>query len=586
MKNIITFIVSWTLLIGGVSAQHYVIDYKYTNDSKRITQLEEISFRDTLTNTVVKKVSILALNPFGDLPYPTHEKASQIEGYKVYDLTGKTLKEVVPERVMKLYHYNDPSAIKVTRGQYFIDNKQMPDKAIVKFTFAVGNDSAKLVEYSDLYIYKADGSEIFSLKNNESNILNVDVDPSGRYLFYTYGLRWSGVSLSVGGVKIIDLAENHPVMEFPGEEVTIRFLNDHILYMFYNGILRDQKPDRWLKVLDFKKMKAFTHCYTFNEMMTIKTIQENGISYKNGDFDYYLPKFTVEDLQWKSYFIKGSYIEYQYDSDSILGEVTRTVIFRKTGELQPIKKLDVTEMSPFKDLPYRKVDSAGRNIMFYDLGNVAPKKMLPALVYKNYAPLFNKDDVLKSGRASATCSGDEKYAVCIYSLAVGIQYENIASYSKIFVYDAEGRQVLRYDDADGFIWDARFDGDRQYLCYRFAIGNTDTILKAGYRIWDFANPGYSLEVPLENAACQFVAPGLLCFYSDAVLPGNVHGTALQVIDLKENKSYKKSYDDETLKNIDLYTKEGIVFNNNKTDYFKKDFEGEGLSWKKTVTNGK
>ncbi|MHC1707133.1 MAG: hypothetical protein AB9842_06370 [Bacteroidales bacterium] len=579
MRRILIFIFIIASFPSVLTAQHYRIEYNFTSESKMLTQLKEIIFRDTLTDVIVKKLDVPSMNPFGNLPYNAHEKASKRAGYKVYDLTGKSLKDLVPEKILKNYPYKDPAKVPATIGQYYVDHKPLPGRVILKFTYAIGNDTARLVEYSDIHIFSSDGTELFALVNHDLNILNADLDSNGRYFFFTYGLRSGFKFVLEGGIKIYDLVEYKQVMEFPGNEITCRFIDKHRLYFFFNGRMRNNKPDRCLKVLDFNNRKLYSRCYTFDEMMNIKSLEAKAIKYKTGEEENYLTHFESDDLAWKNYFKKGKYIDYEYYSDTIIGEEIKALVFKDGENNAIVKMLYVKDISPFKNLNYPLIDSTGHNTRVYDISKYSSVDVLPEKVQKLYSSILGASRTLQTGMTTISCTGDESLAALIYSFSVGSQYQNVATYSKILIINYEGTEIFRHEDNDGYVWDARFDSENRYLSYRYAIGNIDTIVKTGYRIWDLKNPGMNFEIPEADAASQFVAPGLLCLFSDAVIRDSVPATTLQIVDLVAGKKYKKTFTNEQLLELVSYASDGLIFNN-KTEYFKKDFEGKELSWKK------
>lgn len=567
-------------VINGIYAQHVKLEFKNENDSKGYPVLTEIIFKDTLSNTVIKQIDVKALNPFKNIKYPIYEAKSKKLGREVYDLRGKTLKEIVPENVLKLYHFDDPATIYATQGRVSIDKREFKNAVMLKFSWAVGDDSTMFVQNTDMYIYKLDGTEIFSVKNNNINIIDAAIDPQCRYVYYTYGVRKLAIPLLDGGLRIFDLKENHPVMDFPGYEVTIRFMNDNMLYFFYNGQIRDHRPDRWLKVLDFKNMRMYSRCFAFLDMMEIKEINPNGLLYKNDSVEPFYPTFTIENLYWKNYFHDGNYIDYKYYPDVSIESQIKSLVFRNYDQDKILRTLDVAQFNPFRKISFTVFDSVGHNTKFYSLRGNSPYNVLPKEVYESYLPILPKSTALESGRTSISCSGDRNHAFLIFTFSVGIKFENFASYSKLYLFDADGSLLFKYEDKDGYIWDAKLDQEAGYLCYRFAIGNGDTVLKTGYRIWDLKNKGNMTDILTDDATCNFVNPGFLCFYSNIIMKGGKQGTLIQVLDLKNKKTYSKSYNMESIRDIDSYSSEGVMFKNKKTDFFKKDFEEGELSWKK------
>jgi hypothetical protein len=300
MKKIFLLILIFVCSVQFSKSQGYVIDYNFRYPDKNSRILTGITFRDTIKNVVLKQVDVSALNPFDNLPYPVSEKYSKDFGKKAYDLSGKSLKMVVPANVLARYNIQHPENVFPVAGQVLVDNRIRTDVAVLKFTFVVGTDKAPLLSYSDLWVFNPDGSELFKLTGNDCNILDADVDPSGKYLYYSFGLTVPDTVLLKGGIRIVSLADKK-YYEFPGEEMTIRCFGPGDMGVFYNGQMVDGKPERWLKVFDLVNGKIYTKKYPFNEWIQIKRINHDGVLFNDGSVENYRKEFAGEDLPWKNW---------------------------------------------------------------------------------------------------------------------------------------------------------------------------------------------------------------------------------------------------------------------------------------------
>ncbi|HRY33473.1 MAG TPA: hypothetical protein P5531_10945 [Bacteroidales bacterium] len=276
-------------------------------------------------------------------------------------------------------------------------------------------------------------------------------------------------------------------------------------------------------------------------------------------------------------------IEYYYCvDDPPVHKILYKVGFKDLRTYELVKLINLEQGNPFAQpcLEFRTSYEPG---LFWSYKNNGCflSDLVPANIIKRQR-IEHLADQVPVGASIHTypLRGDNEFAYYT-NLRVNFGYDAlIAVCSKFYLYNIDGTLRCKIEDSDVEINDGYLTTGGRYLMHRFGDYRSDAENNVpGFRIIDLETMKYVEMLVIANSSIFNMKIDSMVFLGmcENSILGQELTTTIYIFDMTKNKCYTKDYTGTLL--LDKFKKDCVVWDDNRTDYYEKDYRGEDLLWR-------
>jgi len=269
-----TLIATGVLFLGslckvmGQEESRGTIKYKFSSTNNYVDMIE---FLDE-SGSVTKRFDLVKHNPFNQLGYRVIKKSET--NNNVYDLSGYTLNQIVPDRSN---YDNDPGNVELGEATSFFNVYEGKDYTAILYAFGAYLLPSKTVGYNaTVLVFDKTGNQIGKIESINVGVRSPVLTDNGKYLALTYGGPYdaSFQYLVKQGFKIYEVTTGKTIIDKKPNNCGVLGppATQHNMMVF----ACHKKGGHQMYICDINKRMLYSKFYTIEQLSKRRGISEKG----------------------------------------------------------------------------------------------------------------------------------------------------------------------------------------------------------------------------------------------------------------------------------------------------------------------